>query len=637
MHVTFATVLLSAAKTANVASVLYRLARRIASAPGARVAWHTGFLLAVASTIHAQDVPQVLRVRLESSQGELPPINLRPNTSTAVSVFLHNPMEDEYRNVTVKFVQLDRDSIKILAQAEVAKLPPREEVRLLFPARGKEAPEKMDLIGPPFKTQLWIEPKQKDDFTVIKRDISLLIREPRDYLTAQAQYDAIARKLSFKLRREESRGLIGPKDCPVELALGAEFAEPKKGAFKQVIVGAKSLAEVHAENLIFVAPTLREGHAYLTVDGFERAFIYPVRLTGSGDMSEVALGKKIGAKIVVPRYAVPAAKFPVRLELDGPLDAEYRVELGLDRAGTREQFNQRVQFNGLREQKARIGIAPTGDLLCQTEVRDWQVEFDTTGVFGNIWFRLEVFKKDRFTGKFEERELSIPPFVAAHRAPLRVDADLKRAYARVIQDRTPPEDVEFVDLPRAWSLGKPMPLFVKTRERGDHQAPIEKLLLLRGKAPQDGKINPDFILGSGVFDEERSLWQVTMPPQEKIELLEFSAILTTGTGVSASRSATISIVDPTAGGKGIAKVTGKLTYGPNPVPNASVSLLDEKGVVKGSVKSTPKGEYAFDKVPPGNYVVYATQSFPALVGRANVQVPEGKELVEKIDVRLLSK
>ena len=113
--------------------------------------------------------------------------------------------------------------------------------------------------------------------------------------------------------------------------------------------------------------------------------------------------------------------------------------------------------------------------------------------------------------------------------------------------------------------------------------------------------------------------------------------MTTHTGMAAVKTATISYRDPTAGGKGIAKITGKVGYGPNPVPNAAVALLDEKGAVKGSAKTDAKGEYAFDKVPPGNYVVSAAQSFPALVGRTPVEVPEGKELIDNVAVRLLSK
>ena len=64
--------------------------------------------------------------------------------------------------------------------------------------------------------QLWIEPKLKGDFTPIKRDLDLLIREPRDYITTQAHFDAPTRKLSFKLSLDGN----GEADRPEALSGG---------------------------------------------------------------------------------------------------------------------------------------------------------------------------------------------------------------------------------------------------------------------------------------------------------------------------------------------------------------------------------------------------------------------------------
>ena len=50
-----------------------------------------------------------------------------------------------------------------------------------------------------------------------------------------------------------------------------------------------------------------------------------------------------------------------------------------------------------------------------------------------------------------------------------------------------------------------------------------------------------------------------------------------------------------------------------------------------------KGEFAFEKVAPGSYLVSGEVTTPALVGVAKVEVPEGKELVDNVMVKLLAK
>lgn len=607
----------------------------------------------LASNLCAQETPQLLRVRLEDSKEPLAPINLRPNTLTTVGIYLQNPTRDDFRNVTVKLVQVEDDKFRVIAQAEAAKVAPKAEVRLAFVKTNggadkvepkakdagdkKDAADKMELAGPPFRMQLWVEPKQKDDFAPIKRDLDLIIREPRDYVAATAQVDIAKRKLLFKAALAENDNLIGPQKCPVELVLGPEFGETKKGTFLQPLLGPKQEVELFAEDLTFAGPKIRAGRAYLNVDGYERAFIYPVTLAGPGGLSEISFGKKVGAGIRVPRYAKPNAAFPVHLELDGPLDADYRVEVALDRAGTKERFPQVVNLTGLRQQKARLGVSAAGDLLCQTEVRDWQIAFDTTGVFGNLWLRLAVFKKNGKSGKYEEVELLTGDEARPGLASMEIDVESKRLFARVTQDESRPEEIEFVDLPREWAVGKPLLVQARVRKRDAVQAPIDKVTLLRGKVPADGKINPDTILGAGAFDARTEAWSIVLPAQDKIEPMEISVQFVTKTGAVGAKSATISFNDPTAGGKGIATVKGKITHGPIAQPNLAVALYDDKGQVKGSQKTDAKGEFAFEKVPPGNYVISSMQAFPALVGQTKVEVPAGKELIENVTVRLLAK
>ncbi len=596
------------------------------------------------------DTPQRLRIGLDAPAAALLPINLRPNTATTVQVRLQNPTPDDFRNFTVKLVQCAGDQVRIIAQGEIAKLLPREEVRLAFlppvaraakpigkdggPPVVKAGPELVELAGPPFHLQVWVEPKLKGDFPPIKQDVEIAIREPRDYVAARASYDAGAGRVAVRLSLDGRERLIGPPVCPVEMVLGPELIPTKKGAFKQILTAPAGVAELNAAGVAFMRPAVRAGYVSLTVDGYPRAFVYPLSLRGPGELSAADFRKRIGVRVAVPAYNRPAAKFPVRLELDGPLQGDYRVEVALDRTGARELFNQVVKLPSLRQQKVRIGIAPTGDLRCQTEVRDWQLEFDTTGVYGRMWLRVAVLHRGRLASDYEPIELAIPTYAGPALAPLEVDAESRRAFVRVIQDDSRPEGIVFVDVPAEWPANKPLPVKIKVAERGIDQAPIATAVLLRGKVPPDGKLNPDALLGPVPFDVKAGAFRTTLPPQNKVGPLELSVLLTTHAGVSASETVVVALKEPA---KAIARITGTVTYGPNPIPNAAVALIDEKGMAKANTKSSPTGTFAFEKVPPGNYVISAAQSFPALVGQAKVTVPEGVELVDKVAIRLLSK
>jgi hypothetical protein len=495
---------------------------------------------------------------------------------------------------------------------------------------GKDS-DKIDLIGPPFKVQVWIEAKSPKDFATVKQNVNVMIREPHDYVSATAQFDKLKGRLSFKVKLEEDENLIGRYPCKVELALGPEFTPSKKGTYKQQLVGTKQPVDLFADDVVFANPDLREGRVYLTVDGYQRAFTYPVALTGSGNLDEVSFAKRIGARIVVPRFARPDPKFKVQLEMDGPLDPSYRVELGLDRAGAKEQF-QTVSFTGLRQQKIRLSTNAAGDLVWTTEVSDWSAEFDTTGVFGDIWFRLRVFNKN---GKESEVELIYPEGPSGRLATLEADGDSKRLYARVSQDESLPNDIEIVDLPKQWPAGKPLPLVVKLGKRAAAQAPVEKVLLIRGKIPADGKLGPDAVLGVGEFDLKAETWGFTLPGQEKNDAFIVTIQAITQTGVTATKVVPLVITAPGKGG--LAKIKGTVAHGDLPQMGRPVVLANKKREAVASTKTGEGGAFLFENVPPGEYVIYSNMTTPALVGQTPVSVPEGVELVDKVLVRLKAK
>jgi hypothetical protein len=593
----------------------------------------------------AQDTPQPLEIQADI--GKAPQaviVGLRPNQPTAVALTLQNPGEEELRNVVVKLVQINGDEVRVLGQtAEVEKLAAKAKVRLEFPKSKdkkenkekekdkdkdkKDAPGLLDLGTPPFKVQTWVEARLGKDLVTVKKDLLFVIREPRDYVAAQAQYEQTKHKVEMKVRLGNGTAITGPALVPLDLVLGPELLPSKKGTFTQKLTEPKQSIEMFAEDLAFAGLKIGEGRVYLTVDGYERAFTFPVTLAGSGDLDELPLGKRIGARIRVPRYAKPMEKFPVALEMDGPTDGDYQVEVGLDRTGMRQEFETK-KFIGLRQQSISVKFSDKGDLVCQTRVRDWQTEFDTTGVYGNIVFRVSVTRRDELVPLLVTKE-------TRHNVSAQENGDGKRLFARVTVDDTPPQGIEFFNTPRDGYVARAIPVMLRVKMPQSHQAPIEeKVVFFRGKPAPDGKVSPDAILGYGRFDPDKGVCIAVLPPPEKAEELPVTAQFMTASGVPATKTVNLVIHEakfaPT-------KIKGVVAHGANGQPNVTLTLADEKMKPLNQIKSGPKGDFLFSGVLPGKYVIYANVNFPALVGNVQVEVPEGKEVVDNVAIRLLAK
>jgi hypothetical protein len=386
-----------------------------------------------------------------------------------------------------------------------------------------------------------------------------------------------------------------------------------------------------ADEVTPVDPNTTGGLAYLTIDGYQRAFAYPVNLTGGGALNDVR-GAKIGVRFGVPRYIRPSPKLPVTVQLDGPLAGDYRVDVGLDRTGRKKQF-QVMHLPGLRHQKIELAVSAAGNLICKTSVQDWQVEFDTTGVYGNMWLNVAVLKKNPDTGVYQEVELAASGGASGEWAPVVGEPNSKHLFARVTQDDTKPTVIA-LDFPKEWLTGKPLDLRATVGERGEAQAPIQSVVFLRGKIPADDKLDPKAVLGEASYDVKSEEWMFPLPAQDKPGELEISVLVTTRTGVKMHKTGTIALKAP---GASLAKITGRIMRGAIPQPKSSVTLTDEKGKLLDTQKTNAKGEYVFDKVAPGVYLVTSRQAFPAVVGQVRVTVRPGDEAVENVHIRLVAK
>jgi hypothetical protein len=604
------------------------------------------FLLAFAAAYFtaqpaaAQETPQIAEIDIDGGKDEPPAksISLRPNTPINLGFDLRNKTPDTLRDVVVRVIYVAGAEERLVAEAKVKEIPPtpasgKGERVLLFdkikgadkppppppPEKGAKAPsDKHELTGPPFQVLVQIEARQPKDFPITKRKFELVARQPREYVASSATFDQLTKRLSVRVNYPKEEDLFGPHRYPLGLKFSPNVKVDKKGLFNDAINGPKDVGVLRAD----FEQLAGEGEAYVTIDGYERAYTYPIKLAASGAINALPR-EDIRVRIQVPRYAKPGAQFEVLLEADGPLSDDYQIRIALDKTGEKIRFRDEFVKTGLRHQKASLSVSTEKKLFCEVDVTDWRLAFDTTNVFSDIWFRVNVWKK---VGKdFEKVKVSFPEGSRAHLAPIEADDDNRNLYVRVSLDESPPADLQYVNLPKTWPATRPLEVKVKMRERQATQAPIGKVIFFKGRLPKDEKAEikeDDILVAIDTPDPKKSEFSFVLPPQNKTEPIIVTTLFVTRTGVKASITESIDI-SANAPGSGLYTIKGKVMWGELPQPDLPVSLAGEEG--KGKVKILPsktdsKGNFVFKDVPPGAYVVTSQMTTRNYAGRIDVVI-----------------
>jgi len=573
-------------------------------------------------------------------------IVLRPNVEQPVYFYVSNPGPDSLKNVVVKLVKVlaDKTPVPLGETPPLAVLKKDSPTRLAFgkpaPPIAKDKPIPWpELEGPPFHLEFRVEVDKNE---VASIGFAIKIIEPRAFLTAsQPEYNVDKKRFSVWIEADKEK-FFGPK-AVVELVLSPEVipglvVKKTAGAYRQVIKKAGDKVQLVADKLLFTGAPPKHGRIYLTVDGYERAFIYNNSFT-EGAPEQLASGAR--ARLVVPHYAVPGEKCPVKIEVDGAPSTGGFVDFGFDRAGDKT-FPDVEQLAGFRQQ--HIYLAPEGPkagMMFKTIVQDWTRELDTAEVYGPRELRVQLLDLEKTklplmdevdeTARPEER---LPQ--STSRAPLNFDAKSKAILATITLDGTQPEDIAFFGWPKDLRLIRGTPLTLKAKA---HAGPsgISKVTFFMGE-PVDGKMPPKVVQAPGTrVPGAAEVWEGKLPVSTaKPSAFEVSVEFTSGAGLKAIETVRIELVDAPkdAGKKGGTTIKGTIYQGELTPPGVAVSLVDDKGVVKAAGKTDEKGQYKLEGVPPGTYRVVAFRSADKTNGQTALTVPEGKDLLEKIDVQI---
>src|SRR5262249_13261300 len=135
---------------------------------------------------------------------------------------------------------------------------------------------------------------------------------------------------------------------------------------------------------------------YVTVDSYERAFIYSTTLGSSDDERNLVLESGTALRVKARDFVRSGRNFPLALGLEvDNAPANTIIEIELDRAGRGESKSERTLLSD-REQQVRFSAAgPDGAMQFEMSVKDWQVQIPTNDLSGKRKLRVTLVDKNR--------------------------------------------------------------------------------------------------------------------------------------------------------------------------------------------------------------------------------------------------
>jgi hypothetical protein len=475
------------------------------------------------------------------------------------------------------------------------------------PPPGQPAPPpEVDLPGPGFGLLLEVVTPRSEK-PLLSKPLKLQVLEPRAYVkVTRAAYksDPATGANVLLIQLTAVKEFQGPP-CPVSLDLRPSQIpglrpEKSKGTYEDVLTDPGQEVELTAENLRFNGKPPTTGRVFVTVDGYERAFIYQTDfIKPEATPDEVT---RPDLRIAFPSpYALAARTFPVRLEVDTPPRATMSLHVGLDRNKDGKVTGRELRELPPGDRWQHVRVLPPGQdgaLILQTEVRPWTVDLNSAGLFGPF----EVQAWADYTTEAGER--------------LRLQG--KRT---VTFDGTPPEDPLFDTdaMPRELEIGAALPVAATVHEG---ESPITEAIFFLGKPGPDKKLPPDTVKGLVIAPAKGDLWRATarlpIPADAKSPTL-VTVQFTNAVGLSADQTITIQWKPPGAAVPVKPSISGTVFEGDRPQPDLGVILRDANGVDRDTVKTDATGKYVFKDVPPGAYRV-ATAKPSGSRGETAVQV-----------------
>jgi hypothetical protein len=577
----------------------------------------------------------------KSAAKELQNLAVRPNVTQPVYFYLTNKSPALIKDITFRLVQVyPGGRVVEIVRGSVKKIAAEETEAVVFDKL--KSPPKDDaswpmLAGPPFKFSLIIDSFQGVEKTTRHGPFDFYVTSPTEYVAVEnPNYDAGTKRLSFRVKLKEGFKDLNPP-CPVELVLDPMLVPglipSKSGAFLQELDKDNPSVELAAENIAFDGKSLKEGRVTISVDGYQRAFLF--RWTfADGTLNELEVKNR--ARILAPRYTPGQEYLQVPLQIDVADPKGKTVELGFNKAGASDFVV--TSYPGPREEIIRYNVADDGTLLFRSQVSDWLAKVKTKAVYGAREFRVQIKQGPNFATL--ENETSELPLLfdegpGNRFGPLKIGDANRAVFSSFVIDPTPPELVQFDAVPDKIVGGVKFRPTLTIKPRAVDRAPIDKVVFFLGQPDKDDKIPPTAPLIPGAWDVSEGVWIATqelLVPSDQKDKIVLSAQATTAAGISATLSRSYllySVAEEKKSKIEFVKITGLVMHGDLAQQKVKLALFNLK-----DLKAEPKrtetdtaGKYEFTKVPPGPHFLIAEKTPYNLISRIQVDVPDDKEAI----------
>jgi hypothetical protein len=574
------------------------------------------------SYLWAQDKPQLL-IGVSLDKTAAVPRNrlaMRPNIEQPFYFFVKNPTNKDGKFTVLVGEQraemsVEKGETKLVKFGKPMPPPAAATAATAPPPVADAKPVWVDLkSAPPTLLVQLLQIVDDKPQELESKELAFDLLVPQAYvddpIVTFASEEPGKNQLTVKVKSKPKDKFSGPP-CTVQLLLTPELAggllQPvsRDADFQGVLTRPEDEVTLFAKDLRFKPATPPKGQIYLTVDGYERAFIFDFDFNQlSAPIKPREAGEKY--RVLAPRTAPAGAKIPVRVEVDYSSKSDEPLELALGKEdGGQFQIKAIKELQGSREKKVHFRPGgPDGSLVFQTEVKDWVTEVDTAGVLGVRTLRVRL--KDAGEKPIEGK-------------------------ATIVIDSTAPEEVQIVDAPATALQGA----YVNFKATGkDPESGIEEVVFFLGKPPADGKLPPTLDTYKAAIGE-KDHWSAKVPmPSDRKGPTLVSVQFVNAAGMTTFASATVTILDPAAPKPPLppGKIEGTLLEGDRPQPKLDVSLLDAKGTEVGKTKTKDDGTFAFDDVAPGSYKVTAVKTASVTKAEQAVAVKSGE--TAKVEAKL---
>jgi hypothetical protein len=575
------------------------------------------FLPAASGSLYAQEGVKVFfwpraKPPATPDEGISAFLALRPNVEQEFFLFVNNPGDEIKGPVTVELRAGGKPVPGIASKpSPLAKGMQKVQFAPAAPAAPGAKP------APPTELKGAIEVVLLDNGKPIGNRIRVLPARPSSYVVVSSpQFDPEARTLEVTVAG--GKDFSGPP-CHVELELRPDripFLAPKQtqdGTYAADVNGPADQKTLQATNLQ-LGPQKELGLVYLTVDGYRRAFTF--RVTNNKGQLTPIQGPII--RLLTDTAVASSATSTFGVEADNvPLDA--KIEMGLFREDGKRDLDL-LEFTGPRRTQFFLGPqGPEGGLVFSTKTADWTDEkLDTSKVGGKRILRVRLLSKSGEEMKFTQ---------ASRGTELKEE---ERITQSLVFDRTPPEDVKFVDLPKEAERG--LTLKVKAAGR-DPESDIRGVLFFVGKLTKEGAIPPEAVQKPGEKTKEKDVWSadIEVPADKAVAALDLGVQFTNNAGMpSKPVVATVKLVDAKPGA---ATIKGEVVEGDRIQRGLKVELRDEKGAKKDTTETDGQGKFVFKNVTPARYQIVVLKS-ANLWGAAEVTVAENEVKVLKDPIKV---